>query len=188
MQRKNRNRPTAHERLVLHREAPGHGFRHVVSKRDVVEFVELIPDWPRLSERLKAVRLIPSLSRCDAYHQFFDREETGVIALCAWPEDLWVWLNREYFEGHASLFRKLGVCFETDGKDVHCRFTEDQARAYTLLHVFMHEPGHHYDRITQKHWGVKRGEAYAENFANSRFAQLFPAYVGAFGDPSREMS
>ncbi len=188
VQRKNRQRPTAHERLVLHREAPGHGFRHVVSKRDVVEFVELIPDWPRLSERLEAIRLIPSLNSCDGYHEFFDREETGVIALCAWPNDLWVWLTSEYFKAHAGIFRKLGVCFEAEKDDVHCRFTEDQARAFTLLHVFMHELGHHYDRINQKHWGVTKGEDYAEKFANQRFSQLHPAYVRAFGDPSWEQS
>jgi hypothetical protein len=48
----------------------------------------------------------------------------------------------------------------------------------------MHELGHHYDRIHQKHLGSSKGEDYAERFATSRFEQLFPAYVRVFGHPS----
>jgi hypothetical protein len=43
-----------------------------------------------------------------------------------------------------------------------------------LLHIFMHELGHHFDRIHQKHIGSTKGEDYAERFAASRFEQLFP--------------
>jgi hypothetical protein len=54
-----------------------------------------------------------------------------------------------------------------------------------LLHVFMHELGHHFDKIHQKHIGSTKGEDYAERFATNRFAQLFPAYVCVFGNPAR---
>lgn len=186
VQRKNRRRPTAHEQLVLHRESPGPGHRHVVSKRDIIEFIELIPEWPRFSERLESVRLIAAIDNCDGYHEFFDREETGTIAICAWPEDLWVWLNSDYFNAHAAIFSVLGVCSEPDEDSVHCRFTEAQAKAFTLLHVFMHELGHHYDRIHQKHWGRSKGEDYAERFATQHFQQLLPEYVRVFGHPAFE--
>ena len=33
-----------------------------------------------------------------------------------------------------------------------------------LLHVFMHELGHHHDRTNQKHHGATKGEVYAERF------------------------
>ena len=65
-------------------------------------------------------------------------------------------------------------------------FTEAQARAFMLLHIFMHELGHHYDRIHQKHLGSSKGEDYAERFATSRFEQLFPAYVRVFGHPGNQ--
>jgi hypothetical protein len=37
---------------VLERESPGRGFRHIVTKREVQEFIDIIPEWDRLSERL----------------------------------------------------------------------------------------------------------------------------------------
>ena len=40
VQRKNRCRPTGHEGNVLDRESPGRGFRNVVTKRDIQNFVE----------------------------------------------------------------------------------------------------------------------------------------------------
>jgi hypothetical protein len=45
VQRKNRHRPTGHEGYVLDRESPGRGFRHVVTKRDVQAFIDIIPEW-----------------------------------------------------------------------------------------------------------------------------------------------
>ena len=53
-----------------------------------------------------------------------------------------------------------------------------------LLHVLMHELGHHYDHIHQKHIGSSKGEDYAERFANTHFKELFPAYIRVFGHPS----
>jgi hypothetical protein len=90
-----------------------------------------------------------------------------------------------YFDSHQQIFETLGVSFDRQGDFVTCRFTEAQARAFTLLHVFMHELGHHYDYIHQKHRDSSKGEDYAERFATSRFEQLFPAYIRVFGHPGR---
>lgn len=188
VQRKNNQRLSELKRLDLRREPPGHGNRHIVSKRDIQTFVELIPDWPRLSDRLSGITLIAPSSRADGMYQFYRREETGVIFLCAWPEDLWIWSTPEHRDAHQVIFNALGVSSEQHEELYLCHFSEAQARAFMLLHVFMHELGHHYDRITQEHWGVTKGEDYAEKFANDRFAQLLPAYVRIFGDPSREQS
>ena len=117
-------------------------------------------------------------------YQFFHREETGAIYLSAWREDLWVDLDAPYFDYHERIFEKLGVSHDRGDDCVTCRFTEAQARAFMLLHIFMHELGHHYDRSNQKHFGSSKGEDYAERFANSRFDQLFPAYVRVFGHPA----
>ena len=57
VQRKNRHRPTGHDGYVLDRDSPGRGFRHVVSKRDVQAFIDIVPDWDRFSERLERIVL-----------------------------------------------------------------------------------------------------------------------------------
>ena len=183
VQRKNRHKPTAHNGYVLDHESPGRGFRHVLSKRDLQAFIGIIPDWGRLSERLERIVLSAAKDGCDAEYSFYHREETGAIFLHAWHEDLWVELRTDYFNAHEAILTKLGVSFDRREKDVLCRFTESQARAFMLLHVFLHELGHHYDRSRQKHLGATKGEQYAETFAVSRFSLLFPEYVRVFGDP-----
>jgi hypothetical protein len=186
VQRKNRHRPTGHEGYVLDRESPGRESRHVVSKRDVQAFVDIIPDWHRFSERLERIVLASRRGDWDGAHEFYHREETGAIFLHAWREDLWTDLTPAYFDAHEQIFETLGVSYDRREDCVTCRFTEAQARAFALLHVFMHELGHHYDRIHQKHRDSSKGEDYAERFATSRFEQLFPAYVRVFGHPARE--
>jgi hypothetical protein len=184
VQRKNRHRPTGRIGYVLDRESPGRGFCHVVSKDDVRAFIDIIPDWDQLSERLERIVLSAAVAGCDAEYVFYHREETGVIFLHAWHEDLWVELRTDYFDAHEGILARLEVSFDRREKDVLCRFTESQARAFMLLHVFLHELGHHHDRSRQKHWGATKGEDYAEKFAISRFDLLFPEYVRVFGNPA----
>jgi hypothetical protein len=185
VQRKNRHRPTGHDGYVLDRESPGREFRHVVNKREVQVFIDIIPDWHRLSERLERIVLARRSDGWDGAHEFYHREETGAIFLHAWRDDLWTDLTTSYFDSHRQILEALGVSYDRRKDCVTCRFTEAQARAFTLLHVFMHELGHHYDRIHQKHRDSNKGEDYAERFATSRFEQLLPAYVRVFGHPNR---
>lgn len=157
----------------------------MVSKRNVQDFIDLIPGWDRYSERLERIVLARPVDSCDGAHVFYYREETGAIFLYAWREDLWIELANSYFDSHRKIFEMLGVSFDRGDEHVMCRFTESQARAFMLLHVFMHELGHHYDRIHQKHRYSSKGEDYAEKFALSRFEQLFAAYIAKFGHPGR---
>jgi len=157
-----------------------------VSKRDVQAFIDIVPGWERFSERLERVVLASPGSGCDGEYAFYHREETGAIFLHAWREDLWTELAVPYFDAHQTIFERLGVSFDRAENGVTCRFTEAQARAFMLLHVFMHQLGHHYDHIHQKHLGSTKGEDYAERFAASHFEQLFPAYVRVFGHPGIE--
>lgn len=170
---------------MLDRESPGRGFRHIITKRDVQQFIDLIPDWPRLSERLERIVLAASGDGCDGLYVFYDQEDSGEIELKAWPEDLWMEIGLPYFTAHRNHFERLGVSYDLHEDSATCRFTESQARAFMLLHVFLHELGHHFDRTTQKHFGTSKGEDYAEHFANSRFEQLLPAYERVFGHPAR---
>ena len=184
VQRKNNHRPTGHDGHVLDRESPGRGYCHVVTKRDIQEFIDILPGWERLSERLERIVVASPGDACDGSYLFYHREETGAIFLHAWPEDLWMELNTSYFDAHRTIFERLGVSYDRLEECVVCRFTEAQARAFMLLHVFVHELGHHYDRTNQKHLGASKGEDYAEKFATSRFEQLFPEYVRVFGHPA----
>ena len=185
VQRKNRRALTPHQRLVIDRESPRAGRRHVVTKRDILAFIDIIPDWERLSVRLERIVLSAEDSGWDGLYEFFDREETGAIFLNAWDENLWMSVPEKYFADHRMEFERLGVSHDRKDGEVFCRFTEGQARAFVLLHVFMHELGHHFDRSNQKHRGVTRGEDYAERFATNRFEALYPEYVRVFGDPAR---
>ncbi len=184
VQRKNRHLPTGLQGYVIDRESPGRGFRHVLSKRDLQAFIDLIPDWDQLSQRLERI-VLGSANSCDGEYVFYHREETSSIFLNAWQKDLWMEIATEYFDSHKEIFHRLGVSHETSDKAILCRFTEAQVRAFMLLHVFMHELGHHHDRLQQKHHDAKRGEDYAERFANNRFNQMLPAYIRVFGDPRR---
>jgi hypothetical protein len=121
---------------------------------------------------------------CDGAHEFYHREKTGAIFLHAWRDDLWTDLTAAYFDVHQPIFEEFGVSYDRMPDCVACRFTEAQARAFMLLHIFMHELGHHYDRIHQKHLGACKGEDYAERFATSHFEQLFASYVRVFGHPA----
>ena len=182
VQRKNRHIPTGRLGYVLDRESPGRGFRHVLSKRDLQTFIDLIPNWDQLSQNHERI-VLAGHHPGDAAYEFYHREETGAIFLHAWHEDLWTELTPAYFEAHADIFERIGVSFDRVQGAFLCRFTETQARAFMLLHVFMHELGHHHDRLHQKHRRSTKGEDYAERFATMRFKELFLAYVRVFGDP-----
>jgi hypothetical protein len=187
VQRKNRHIPTTHQGYVLDRRPPGKGYTHVLSKKNLQDFIDLLPDWHVYSERLERIVLAPGDSTCDGYHQFHRREGTGSISLCAWEKQLWTPVAKQYFADHKPHFQALGLSFDTTPlTHVLCRFTIAQARAFTLLHVFLHELGHHYDRLTRRNTHSGRGEEFAESFANRRFDDLLPRYIARFGDPCRE--
>lgn len=185
VQRKNRQALTSCKTTIIDRESPRHGFKHVVSKQDLFTFIDLISDWDRLSERLERI-VLAAPSTADARHIFYHGDRTAAIELYAWDQDLWVELNRSYFDSHRHIFDRLGVSYDIKDDEAICRFTDSQARAFMLLHVFMHELGHHYDRLNQKHRLSIRGEDYAERFANNRFDQFFMEYVKVFGDLSKK--
>src|SRR4051794_35379689 len=84
VQRKNRATPTPSywntlpEMPIIDRQRPGEGGRHLLMKRDVERFIELLPDWRELSVGLRAILLAPSNGRSMGWHR------PGVVAVCAW--------------------------------------------------------------------------------------------------------
>lgn len=183
VQPKNRNVPTSHLGCVIDRKSPGRGFQHVVTKAELQAFLDIIPEWDRYSERLERIVLAAPNDSYEGMCEFFHREESGAIHLHAWAEDLWVEMGPSYFQEHRHIFDRLGVRYDIGSQTTCCYFSKAQARAYTLLHVFLHELGHHFDYIHQKHRGSSKGEDYAEQFANSRFEMMLPRYEQIFGSP-----
>ena len=61
------------------------------------------------------------------------------------------------------------------------RWTENQARAFQLLHVLPHELGHHHDRMTNRSkLRIARGEPFAEDYAIRVMNGVFPFYTRRF--------
>jgi hypothetical protein len=163
--------------LVVDRRRPGIGYRHVVRIPDVWRFVELIPDWDKLRIGLDAIVLD---SGGDGRMGWCGQ---GVVAVCAWEEDLeWTECRDEFFEAHAAIFEKLAIPVEvTESGGRVLRFTEESARAFLLIHVLVHELGHHHDRMTTKtkRW-CGRGESFAESFAREHEDEIIARYQKAF--------
>ena len=71
---------------------------------------------------------------------------------------------------------------EDDDVEVQCWFTKKTAGAFQLMHVFLHELGHHYDCMqTKRKCCAPSGEDYAENFANKLADRTWPAFYRRFG-------
>lgn len=48
---------TAREKYVVDRERPDKGFKHVISKRNIHDFVELIPSWDEIAIGIESIIL-----------------------------------------------------------------------------------------------------------------------------------
>jgi hypothetical protein len=145
--------------------------------RHVRAFLSILPEWDTLAVGLNAILLAPARPDCDGFHR------PGLVAVCAQPRSLSPLItHRRYVEQHRDIFDRLAVPIEptTEGHVLH--FTEDTLRAYQLLHVFLHELGHHHDRMTTRsRRRASRGEHFAELYARthadyiwSRYFELFP--------------
>jgi len=162
--------------LVIDRQRPGKGYRHVLMQRDIEKFIGLLPEWAELSRGLKAIVLAPGEYSVNGWHT------AGVVGICAWEEDLWVDHSVGHYEDHKPIFDRLGVRSHSIENGVMCEFTEAQARAYQLLHILLHELGHHHDRMTTKSKvRASRGEPYAEAYALRHEAVIWERYQEEFG-------
>jgi hypothetical protein len=189
VQKKHRHHFTVAQAYVLDRESPAKGHRHVLTKRDIREFVGIVPTWEELAVGLESIVLTSKGDDHEGLYRIFQREKTGSIEIPAWEGELWKLVNPSYVDAHGTVFERIGLAFDRAGDDVECRFTHDQARAFLLLHVFMHELGHHVDRMLTKHRrAAVRGEDFAERYANDMLDRLWTPYVDLFGDPSRAHS
>jgi hypothetical protein len=162
--------------LVIDRQRPGKGYRHLLLQRDIETFIGLLPDWAELSRGLHAIVLAPGEYSIGGWHT------PGVVGLCAWETDLWIDYAASHYEDHQDIFDRLGVRSHEIKNGVMCEFTDAQARAYQLLHILLHELGHHHDRMTTKSKvRASRGEPYAEAYALAYEARIWEQYQKTFG-------
>jgi hypothetical protein len=164
---------------VIDRLKPGFGYRHILKKKDVLDFIELLPDWKELSKGLNAVLLAPGEDNTAGWHR------PGVVAVCAWDRGLWFEVDAGFYQEHREVFAKLGVPCEAKARGyVLCQWTESTVRAYQLLHILLHELGHHHDRMTTKSQRrCCRGENYAEQYALRYADMIWERYLDRFGMP-----
>jgi len=162
---------------IIDRLRPGPGYRHVLKKRDIERFIELLPDWEELSKGLDAVLLAEGEPDCFGWHH------PGVVAICAWDRELGGTWYSEFVVEHQDLLDRLGVSSERCSPGTHfLDWTEESVKGFQLLHLFLHELGHHHDRITtrsQRH--ASRGESYAEQYAQRYAEEIWEKYGDAFG-------
>ncbi|MEM6742657.1 MAG: hypothetical protein AAF676_02835 [Pseudomonadota bacterium] len=166
--------------LALERDRPGRGFRHVLTRRELLAFFDLLPDWLALSRGLLGVRLTARRDGADGLDTYC--AEGAVISLAAWERDLTRTVAPAFFEAHRALFDRLGAPCERHDGNRRLRFTVETLRAYQLMHVFLHELGHQQDCMsTRRRRAVGGGETYAEGWALKRVREVRDRYEAVFG-------
>ncbi len=72
-------------------------------------------------------------------------------------------------------------CIKT-GPNYLCKFTQFSVKAFQLLHVFLHELGHHYDKMTTgSKREASRGEHFAEEYAVKNEEVIWEGYMKLHG-------
>lgn len=161
---------------VIDRRRPGPGYRHVLKKGDVIDFISIVPDWDELSKGLNVIVLAPGEEDTDGWH------DPGIVAVCAWERELWRKVDDEFYREHADILERLGVRCEKTKSGLLSKFSEATAKAFQLLHILLHELGHHHDCMTTRSKReASRGEGYAERYARQYENLIWDRYLEVFG-------
>lgn len=168
---------TPQDMPAIMRERPGEGFKHLLLRRDIEQFIRLLPDWAELSQGLNAIVLATYEDDTMGWW------EPGIVRICAWNREMWIEHWDEFVAEHQDIYERLGI--ETERAPDGCtwvKYTEGTAKAFQLLHIFLHELGHHHDHMTTRSKrDAARGEPYAEAYARKYEAIIFDRYQEVFG-------
>lgn len=165
---------TCQDEIQVDIESPGKGYKHFLKKRDIKLFLDILPNREEIDIEFDAVLLASGSCYTDGWYQ------NGVIAICAWEKEMTKEYNLSYFKAHKKIFDKLGVEYSVKKEYAICYFTENQIKAYLLLHIFLHELGHHHDRLNTKSRKIARGEKYAEDYASQYEEIIWNKYFEYF--------
>jgi hypothetical protein len=186
VQKKHNDRPTHNyydykePQLVIDRRRPGPGARHLLKVEDIKSFIEIIPNWAELSQGIDAIALLPIDN--DTFGSYNLR---GVIKVRAWPTKMWIELDDDLDDRKGWLIRNLEVETEDLSHGGYlAKFTENQAKGFQLLGTFLHELGHHVDRMNckSKH-DCPGGEPFAIHFEQEMQQKIWPAFLKRFPLP-----
>jgi hypothetical protein len=163
---------------AIDRARPGAGCRHLLRKADVERFLALLPDWDELSRGVDVILLAEGGGSMGWY-------QDGLVAVCAWERELAWESDIKWLEEHRTELERLGVPIERRRKGLRwLGWTERTAKAFQLVHILLHELGHHHDRMTTRsRRECARGESYAERYALEHADRIWDAYVAEFGTP-----
>jgi hypothetical protein len=183
VQRKNRTALSNHynncpqPRPVIDRLKPGEGYRHYLKIKDIKRFIGILPDWDELSKGLNAILLAPGEYDVMGWHS------GGIVAVCAWERDRTVTWSSEFVRNHEDIFERLGIVYRRLKDDFYeCEFDDRAIRGFQLMHILIHELGHHHDRMTTRSKRkASRGEDYAEEYTRVHGDELWARYFDEFG-------
>jgi len=180
VQKKNRHERTPNywntRQVVLQLDVknPGKGYKHFLKKNDIIQFLEILPHWEEIENEFDAI-ILSEGGGPDGWY------ENGVVAICAWDKNMTRSFNKDYFNDHKDIFERLGLSYEIKKDGVICNFNESQIKAYLLLHILLHEIGHHHDRInTKSKIASAKGENYAEDYAKKYEKIIWNKYFETF--------
>jgi hypothetical protein len=137
----------------------------------------LLPEWETISAGLNAIVLDSGRETYLGWHR------PGVVAICAWETELeWDDCCPEFYREHKAVFAKLEIPVEqADDGAINVRFTYETAKAFLLVHVLVHEFGHHRDRMTTRsRRDAARGEPYAEAYARRHEDEIIRRFRAEF--------
>ena len=161
--------------LVIDRQRPGAGYRHVLMQRDIERFIQILPDWAEMSVGLDAIVLAPGDEDRWGWHS------PGVVHLCAWTDEWPRFFWTEYYERDRASLERIGVPLEKTEGGAWAEFKRDTARAFLLVDVLLHELGHHHDVMTTKSRDrVARGEPYANAYQRKYSELVWQRYLKNF--------
>jgi hypothetical protein len=172
---------TPQDMPAIDRRRPGRDRVHLLKKRDIINFIGILPDWPELSKGLNAI----VMEECEE-NVAGQCSSLGVVLISSWRRETWEYLTGRFVREHMPILQKLGVVCEVDKDDYLVKWTEPQAKAFQLLHILLHEFGHHHDRMsTRSKNSIARGEGYAEEYAIKYMDLIWERYKKVF-DPHGE--
>ena len=181
--RKNRTELSNHysqvrqSETVIDRLRPGEGYRHYLTIADVKQFITILPDWSDLSVGLDAIVLAEG---GDAMGWHWD----GVVAICAWEREYSIDWDTSFVAEHSPILDRLGVereLVDDDPDGTWCHFDDASIKGFQLMHILLHELGHHHDRMTTRSRASSaRGEDFAESYAMRYADKLWDAYFREF--------
>ena len=162
--------------FVIDRKRPMPGYKHLLNQQDIENFISIIPDWAVLSQGLNAIVLDRGGTDSPVGWYY-----NGVIAIHAWENEISGEFYNDFVDEHEDILNLLCVDYKRGKTYSEVDFTVDTAKAFQLLHIFLHELGHHADCMsTRSKKEPPRGEDFAEDFANELAEIIFDSYIDLF--------